>query len=167
MHSLIEANRLLLLQAVYLLEVLDDSGYRTPSPECFNSSAGGHMRHVLEHYKCFCDGFESGFIDYEARERGSPIESSVAAATELALELAQKIAAIADADAHRPLRVLSDDGGELLESHSSVQRELQFILSHTVHHFALVKTLLAIRGHTDFPPDFGMAPSTLRYLQQA
>ena len=45
---------------------------------------------------------------------------------------------------------------------SSVRRELQFLLSHTVHHHALVKELLRARGRA-IGADFGVAPSTLEH----
>jgi hypothetical protein len=46
---------------------------------------------------------------------------------------------------------------------SSVGRELQVLSSHTIHHFALIAvTLKALGVYID--SDFGMAPSTQRYL---
>ena len=47
---------------------------------------------------------------------------------------------------------------------SSVSRELQVLSSHTVHHFALIAVTLRAQG-VQMDPDFGMAPSTLRYLE--
>jgi hypothetical protein len=46
---------------------------------------------------------------------------------------------------------------------SSISRELQVLSSHTVHHFALIAMTLRMRG-VELDSDFGMAPSTLRYL---
>ena len=46
---------------------------------------------------------------------------------------------------------------------SSISRELQVLSSHTVHHFALIAMTLRMHG-LEVDPDFGMAPSTLRYL---
>jgi len=43
---------------------------------------------------------------------------------------------------------------------SSVRRELQFLQGHTVHHFALMATMLKFYG-INVPRDFGIAPSTL------
>ena len=47
---------------------------------------------------------------------------------------------------------------------SSASRELEFLLSHTVHHYALIGVICQLAGQT-LPKDFGMAPSTLRHLQ--
>ena len=45
---------------------------------------------------------------------------------------------------------------------SSVERELQVLLSHTVHHYALIAVALRLHGHP-VDEEFGVAPSTLRY----
>ncbi len=49
-----------------------------------------------------------------------------------------------------------------LASSSSLRRELHFLLSHTVHHYALIAMILARHG-VEVEPDFGVAPSTLRH----
>src|SRR5262245_51244700 len=48
---------------------------------------------------------------------------------------------------------------------SSLKRELQFLLSHTTHHYALIALALRSRG---FEPgsEFGVAPSTLRHWRK-
>jgi hypothetical protein len=46
---------------------------------------------------------------------------------------------------------------------SSIGRELQVLSSHTIHHFALLAMVLRARG-VSVDAEFGMAPSTLRYL---
>jgi hypothetical protein len=48
---------------------------------------------------------------------------------------------------------------------STVARELQFLLSHTVHHYALIALILRLQG---FEPgeEFGVAPSTLAHWRR-
>ena len=48
-------------------------------------------------------------------------------------------------------------------SQSSLQRELQFLVSHSVHHYALIRELLRQSGF-DAGEGFGVAPSTLAAL---
>ena len=62
------------------------------------------------------------------------------------------------------LRVKMDCGSELADpwSQSSVLRELQFLISHTVHHFALIRMILLDQG-VQTPAGFGVAPSTLKH----
>jgi hypothetical protein len=43
-----------------------------------------------------------------------------------------------------------------------VTRELQFLASHTVHHYALIAHLARDRG-VGVAPEFGVAPATLDY----
>ena len=53
--------------------------------------------------------------------------------------------------------------GDVL-SQSTFARELQFLASHTVHHYALIS--IASRMQGIMPAEgFGIAPSTLKYLQ--
>ena len=44
---------------------------------------------------------------------------------------------------------------------STLRRELAFVISHTVHHQALIAMLLAVAG-LQVPESFGLAPSTPR-----
>ena len=45
---------------------------------------------------------------------------------------------------------------------SSLGRELEFVISHTIHHHALIKERLQHLG-IEFDETFGVAPSTLEY----
>jgi hypothetical protein len=47
-------------------------------------------------------------------------------------------------------------------SATSVTRELQFLASHTVHHYAVIAAMLRPQG-VEPGNDFGVAPSTLEY----
>ena len=60
-----------------------------------------------------------------------------------------------------PLAAETTEGGVLV---TSLARELEFLVSHTVHHYALVAVLAHAHG-VIMPADFGMAPSTLKYRQ--
>lgn len=63
------------------------------------------------------------------------------------------------------LRSVAGSGSEPDWSDSSVKRELQFLVSHTVHHYALIKELLRREGF-DPGAEFGVAPSTLQARDQ-
>ena len=51
-------------------------------------------------------------------------------------------------------------------SQSTVHRELQFILSHTIHHYALISVICQLWGYA-VPEGFGVAPSTLKHQQKS
>jgi hypothetical protein len=53
-------------------------------------------------------------------------------------------------------------GGGAVWCRSSVSRELQFLLSHTVHHYALIAMTLRAAG-VELDEELGVAPSTLAY----
>jgi len=152
-----------LRQGIELLAGLSAESYARRTPACFNSSAGGHLRHVIEHYLSFLQGTETGEIDYEARARDPLIEIDPAYA-------AAQLEAIGDRlerlSADRALRVRAECAptDTTTWGGSSVMRELEFLMSHTIHHYALIGVICQLGGYT-LPKDFGMAPSTLRYLQ--
>ncbi|MEK6687797.1 MAG: hypothetical protein AABZ01_04975, partial [Gemmatimonadota bacterium] len=58
------------------------------------------------------------------------------------------------------------DQTDLSGFQSSLGRELLFLLSHTVHHFAVIRLLLQRQG-TDSDPRLGVAPSTEAYKAAA
>ena len=71
------------------------------------------------------------------------------------------------------MRVEKIEGDALAEednpefSRSSVLRELQFLVSHTVHHYAIIKLHLQLQGcDTARLVSFGVAPSTQSYRQR-
>ena len=63
------ANRSLLSQAIELLEATTDASYAAPCEACFDSTLGGHMRHILEHYGNFLHGLDEGLVNYDRRDR--------------------------------------------------------------------------------------------------
>ena len=66
-----------------------------------------------------------------------------------------------------PLSIATDeaDGGVMP---SSLARELQYNLEHTIHHAALIKIgVLSLVPDAVLPDTFGVAPSTVRYKSQS
>jgi hypothetical protein len=166
---LIEQNVASLRQAIAALEQIDDLTYRNSPPVLAPHRVGGHIRHILEFYECFLDGFECSHIDYDARKRDESVETSreIALArirlTVLRLERLKKTRELRG-DSIVWVRVEDAGNARLDDTYmtSSVGRELQALSSHTVHHFALVAMTLNVLGHP-LDRDFGTAPSTLRY----
>ncbi|MCB1237089.1 MAG: hypothetical protein KDM91_18620 [Verrucomicrobiae bacterium] len=153
-------------QARTLTLELDSARYSAPHANCFGGSIGGHIRHCLEHFEQFRAGLESGDIDYDARQRGTPEESDPARATDRLGELAEWFARQEEDGGiapNRPVRVRVDCGtGSECREGSTVGRELQFLVSHTVHHFAIIAIMCEAQG-IRVSPDFGIAPSTLKH----
>lgn len=126
---------------------------------------GPHFRHVLEHYSSFLAGVETGRVDYDARAREQALESDPEQARQRIRELMGGLTTLdgVDLEATAEVRLECGAGDEPEQwSRSTLRRELQFLLSHTVHHYALIGLLLAQHG-IDPGPEFGVAPSTLKH----
>lgn len=162
----VEGNRILLQQGVAMLERLSDVQYGSSR----NSWApvGAQYRHVLEHYLSFLKGVPGGRVDYDARARDEWIEKSRTAALGATNECLAGLSALAGKP-ERPLLVQMDSGAGPDAPDwraSSAGRELQFLSSHTVHHYALIRLLLEGAG-VGLDKEFGVAPSTLSYQRTA
>lgn len=163
MDRLIRANLQYLKQASTLLDRLDDACFAEPAKCFYGSSIGGHLRHCIEHYQSFLDGLAAGKIDYDARERDVIVETQSEAAMARVGEISRRLEALLGTDLSTPLEVKMDCGGdEIPWQPSTAGRELQFLVSHTVHHFAMVGGICQSLG-VDVEESFGVAPSTLRH----
>jgi hypothetical protein len=161
----LQDNIALLRQGTALIERLE-GGIYAGLGDPPGRGIGAHLRHVLDHYQAFLAGFQGDVIDYDARQRGGAVESDRQEGLRRMAEVEGGLERIEAADRDRLVRVredAADDSGLEDSSASSVRRELQFLQSHTVHHWAIVSLLLAKRGIA-VPENFGLAPSTLRYL---
>ncbi len=170
MESLLEAVRACLEQDRDLLLALDDRQYTTPCEACFGSTVGAHIRHNLDHFESFAAGLEGGRVDYEARQRDDRVATDRQAALAALERHLGTLRACGSCDLGSPLQVREEseenavgDGTWLV---SSLGRELQFLLGHTVHHNALVATI--VHGmELRLPEGFGVAPSTRRFQRAA
>jgi uncharacterized damage-inducible protein DinB len=160
----VEGNLIVLRQAVDLLRRMDDPTYVTGGVAPGVSAIGVHFRHVLDHYRAFLTGLAIDQIDYDARQRQVPLETDRELALATALGFATDLARLSPELGARPLRVttrsVAGDDGVPDWSDSTLKRELQFLVSHTVHHYALIKELLRRTGY-EAADDFGVAPSSI------
>jgi uncharacterized damage-inducible protein DinB len=160
--GLIEANRSALAATIAVLDSCTAREHRFEAEP--DASVGAHVRHILEHYQSLLDGARGGRVDYDARPRQPLLEEDRGAAADFARRLRGRLAGLTDLDraldvADRPL-----PQAPVRVSPSSLGRELQFVLSHTVHHQALIRMRLQVlRGADACPDGFGVAPSTLHH----
>lgn len=151
-----------------LLERLDDRLYNDTAGLPVQSGVGSHFRHCLDFYHAFLKGVERGRVNYNRRERDITVErdrACAAAKIEIAVE---GVCALAGLPGDTRLQVGPEDSDPDLTDGwcaSTLARELQFLFSHTLHHFALIALLLRLQG---FEPgtEFGVAPSTLAYWRR-
>jgi hypothetical protein len=156
-------------QSIALLRRLSPAQYVAPQPGCFNSALGGHIRHNLDHYSCFLNGLPVGRVDYDDRDRDSLVEADPAYAADRLEDVASRLLASSPAELVKTISVKTDTGSEIDDSQawtsSTGRRELQFLLSHTIHHYALIAVICHHLG-VALDSAFGVAPSTLRFQQQ-
>lgn len=165
MYTLWKSSCDILDDATQLTGSLTREQFSTPDSSCFSGTIGGHIRHCLQHFESFRDGIASGTINYEARERGTLVETDPSAAVESLKSLSKWFSDQIDRhDKNEPVRVLVTMGDMSEEVESTVSRELQFLISHTVHHFAIIAIMCRSFG-IEIDPEFGMAPSTLKHHQ--
>jgi len=168
-QSLVDQNRQLIEQGVDLLRGLPDEAYSAESSDGSVAPAlGPHFRHCLDFYVCFLDGLELRVIDYGSRRRRRDVETFREVAMAALEAIAERLGAVKDsalAEAVELRREASEQGETDDWFGSTIGRELQFLLSHTVHHYALVALALRLAGHP-VPNDFGVAPSTLDHWRR-
>ncbi len=162
-----------LLQGIELVQRLDDSVFRGSPDGLRIGGVGAQLRHCIDFYLCFGWGIDSGEIDYSRRTRDPEVETDRVRAIATIEQIVRRLEGLGSDDPAREIRVRADgappDAGDEAWSRSTVGRELQFLLSHTIHHYALIVTLLKLQGvdlSTDFA-QFGVAPSTLRYWKES
>jgi uncharacterized damage-inducible protein DinB len=164
------ANIHYLKQGAELIRRLDDATFGTCEQNPYRGGVGAQIRHCIDFYQCFLDGLEPGAIDYNRRGRSHRLETDRAYALDRIESLCRGLADLTFAQTGRELDVRAERGSDDAQqsSRSSVGRELQFLISHTIHHYALVAIMLKLQGidvaHEH--PDFGVAPSTLAHWKE-
>jgi uncharacterized damage-inducible protein DinB len=162
------ANVAVIRQGIALLGALGAERYAARLPVAYGAAIGGHMRHIIEHYLGFLNGLADGAVDYENRARDPLMESSPAYAADTLASIVdrlEELAANATAGAgDHALHIHAETSDDAVAG-SSVLRELEFLLSHTIHHYALVAVMARLQGFEP-APGFGVAPSTLKFQQR-
>ena len=151
-----------------LLERLTPDQYAASGGTIFaNSSIGAHVRHTLDHARALVDGWCSGTVDYDHRARGTSIETEISCACVELTRLVDSYEELStiDLDAQINVQVLPSRGGPSVRVASTLARELAFVLSHTIHHAATIRSMTQSLG-LHVSDSFGYAPSTLAHFDR-
>ena len=162
MERLLGFNQQVLDQALAVVGGHSEPG-APPTEPPFAGPVGAHLRHVVEHYEALVNGLALGVVDYDGRLRDRQLEASPALARDRLQGLRQVIGQWTPDMLDRPVQVLGKGGvaGDFdFRVASSVGRELVFLASHAVHHFALLAEHLQRHG-VPVPSHFGKAPGTV------
>ncbi|WP_395338052.1 DinB family protein [Ningiella sp. W23] len=165
----------ILEQAILLLENLSRAEYQKVIKPHFPSSIGAHMRHVIDHFVAIQsamathDASSLSHINYNVRHRHNEVEQSPNAALEELEQLQRWLNSLSDDDCKQNVRVTTEIDISHTKSascESTLERELIFVSSHAIHHYALIRIICAMQDKT-VPEYFGYAPATITHLTQS
>ena len=123
------------------------------------STIGWHVRHIIEMLMCLIDGYDLWVVNYESRKRDKKIENEIVFAIQVANTYLLKIDKL-----DKELLLQSNEYNEV---NSNYNRELIYIIEHTVHHMAIIRMwLFVIIPDMKLDDDFGVASSTTLYYKK-
>lgn len=157
---LLAFNQRVIEQALTLVAAYE--GLQSPR---FAGPVGAHLRHVVEHYEALLFPMQDGVVDYDSRVRSQELETQPKVAASRLRMLHAQLNELTKASLGAPVQVLGLAGtaGEFsFAVPSSIARELVFLASHAVHHYALLAAHCQEQGIA-LPADFGKAPATVAH----
>jgi hypothetical protein len=157
---MIVANNLF-VQIEEALVLIEPQQYRYKNPLMSGATVGQHVRHVIELFQEMINGYRTGEINYENRQRNFLIETDIAFAI-------QQMRAIADVFSMPDKNLLlttayADDGEDAVTITSNYTREMIYNIEHTIHHMALIRIAYMSAFNIELNEAFGVAPSTIKY----
>ena len=149
------------------VESLDTALYTREIPRLQLSAIGDHYRHHLDYVRAFIHGIKQGRIDYDARERSEAVATRPRVAIDETDTFIERLDGLAPGDVTTPVTVVQAhrvDETSRPEVTTSASREFAFLITHAVHHYAII-AIVARNFGVEPSEQFGMMPSTLRHLQ--
>lgn len=167
MKQLHKATTEALQQVQQLIDACDETQY---NQACVHSESGigKHVRHILDHFLALQAGLTDNLIDYNRRHRESDIENDPEIASALVTTLLKWFDDSAATLKDRAILVESEisiSHEENMSFTSTINRELCYLINHTIHHVAYAKLVAKNLGLT-LDSSIGIAPSTATYLRQ-
>lgn len=148
--------------AIDLIGRLDEESFS--SAKDGRGGIGAHIRHTINFVEAVLAGSMSHAIDYANRSRDRRFETDRSFALGRIRYLIEALENV-PIDLRNPVTVTSEIDPTLHFS-STLGREIEFVISHNVHHHALIKDRLA-EMEIGVDEKFGVAPSTLEYWRKA
>ncbi len=164
---MIQSQSEILSQAKMYLTNVSEQEYNEILKPNFISSAGAHMRHIIDHYKAIKAGIKTNYIDYDVRLRGGEIEKIPEKAIAEIDQIIAWIKELKTDDLNKTIHLSTEVSileNKIAKVQTTLARELVFAGSHAVHHFAMIAQI-ALAQKSKVPPYFGIAPATATYLR--
>lgn len=164
--NLLHACTSILDQLTSLVNQIDEQDFVKPANTLSNSTIGQHLRHTIEFFICFEQGFEKGLINYDKRAHDKLIESDKFIAL-AALQRIQDFIERQNQEKALKLEVGYDlSKEEFVTIDTNYSRELVYNIEHAVHHMAIMKIgVREVAPYIALAPDFGIAASTIRHKE--
>lgn len=158
-----DSSEQVLRQLVGLIDQLKDEQFASSLPILSGNTIGKHIRHIIELYDQLLNGYESGIVNYDDRQRDQRIETE----SSYAINKLMQIISECESKSDKPIQLIVDysvDDHTNVKVNSSYKRELAYNMEHAIHHMAIIK--MAVENEFEkiiLDKSFGVAPSTLRY----
>ncbi len=127
---------------------------------------GKHLRHIVDHYLALISGLDSGLVNYNHRNRDSEIEGNLFLASEKIADVILWLSNLEEEN--KSLDVFSEiDCDEFINQkfESNRDRELLYLINHTIHHAAFAKLMLK-NLDVELPDKIGIAPCTASHIRE-
>jgi len=161
--KLLEINISVLSEGLDLLELLTDKHYLQGFKPAFQSTIGAHFRHILEHYRCLLKQIECGVFCYDERERDQSLEQDRVYAIKTIKSLLLGLQNF-ELNAFSQNYTIKDQ--QIYETVSTnLERELLFLQSHSVHHYAIIAAMTRLIGERP-AESFGVAFATRTFNEE-
>lgn len=142
------------------IETLSETQYQKPCLTHSGSTIGQHVRHIIEFFQCLQNGYETGTVNYDLRQRNRLIETNKQVAIDSLYQICQQVDKI---DKPILLTVAFEESMDKVIISSTYLREVAYNIEHAIHHMAVIKIGINELSKIELPKDFGVALSTLQY----
>lgn len=153
----------LITQLIEVSSKLSNEEFTRPVQLLQGNSVGKHTRHIIEFYGCLLYGYETGTVNYDAREHNALLENDKT----LTINALQNIKDQLNNFTEKPLTLLfnfSDNSEKENSINTTFERELLYNIEHVLHHAAIIKiALINCFPLLLIPENFGIAYSTVRF----
>ncbi len=142
---------------------LEDEEYSIDLEVFSGSSIGQHSRHIVEFFICLLEQASTQQVSYDKRRRDLLLENNKNHMIQTIQEIQLQFSRLTK---DSKINVISNLNGITHITPSSYSREILYAIEHAVHHMAILKIGVNLEfKKVTVPPNFGVAESTVRYLE--
>ncbi len=166
MKALLEATQSSLKQVQLIIAVIDEIQAERSEEIFAHSGIGRHIRHITDHFLALEKGLSRKEVDYNQRNRHALIETDINVAKATLNHLQNWLQKLAHEN--KRFMIVSEISCEKeasIKIASDLQRELLYLINHTIHHAAYIK-LMVEKYNILLPDEIGIAPGTATYYRQ-